>query len=175
MEVETYKHNGRTIRIEYDQDAECPLEWDAGSGTQFVTFERNSTLSRYHSFESPQNMDFGVPGTVFNLYKYDHGQVHYSITPFSCPWDSGQVGVVFVPASFVEHKKTAEALCEDVTAWCNGEVYGYTIDNEDESCWGFYDIDDCKAEANAAVDWIVERKAKQSAAYGFGYLAAAHS
>ena len=92
---------------------------------------------------------------AFPLYMYDHGNTCYRVSeggnPFSCPWDSGRVGFVFVKKSdFMRGKqwpsrkrlfKAAQSFCEEYTSWANGEVYGYIVRDEDhnelDSCWSF--------------------------------------
>ena len=32
---------------------------------------------------------------VLPVYLYDHSGIRISTSPFSCPWDSGQVGVIY--------------------------------------------------------------------------------
>jgi hypothetical protein len=40
---------------------------------------------------------------ILPLYLYDHGGITMSIGPFSCPWDSGQVGWIYAPKQkFIE-------------------------------------------------------------------------
>ena len=34
--------------------------------------------------------------TCLPIYMYEHGAVAVSTKPFSCPWDSGQIGFIFV-------------------------------------------------------------------------------
>jgi hypothetical protein len=72
--------------------------------------------------------------------------------------------------------KEIEWLCEEITAWSEGEVYGYVVENavriqgvktyfdgeredepyveeqweEEDSCWGFY------GELDKSIDWILE-------------------
>ena len=36
------------------------------------------------------------------LHLYDHGQITISTSRFNCPWDSGQVGFIFVPRTVAE-------------------------------------------------------------------------
>lgn len=38
------------------------------------------------------------------LYLYDHSGITMSCGPFSCPWDSGQVGIIFVERSKAEEE-----------------------------------------------------------------------
>jgi hypothetical protein len=48
---------------------------------------------------------------------------------------------------------------ETYSQFLSGEVYGYTIDGpsgEYDSCWGFYDLDNCREEADGALTTLVE-------------------
>jgi hypothetical protein len=77
--------------------------------------------------------------------------------PFSCPWDSGQVGFVYVALDKVRLefgwkritqprrrriKAVLEAEIQEYSWHLENEVYGYEIETEDgefvDSCWGFY-------------------------------------
>jgi len=94
---------------------------------------------------------------VLPLYLYDHSGITMSTGPFHCPWDSGQVGFIYVSKDKVRREygwkvltkqrlaKIAEYLKNEVETYddyLTGNVYGYVIeDNEydvDDSCWGFY-------------------------------------
>jgi len=151
--IEEYEHKGFTIEIHYDTDPpECPLENYGPDEARFITFERNTTLRKYHDFKHPSDVVFPKGGMQYNLYKFEHGNVIYATHSFSCPWDSGQVGLLWTNGEI-----DPEGVCKDVTSWCNGEIYGFVIkDSEDDtvdSCWGFIgDIDYCKTEAEAAID-----------------------
>lgn len=142
-------------------DQECPLDgWD--NDIKFVTFERRSTLSNYHDFDKPDDVEKWAKKNryeVFPLFKYEHGLVSYSTSSFRgrahhAEWDSGPVGFVLIKKSAyrkpAKRAEIAESICQSVTKWCNGEYYGYTIEQDDEiieSCWGFEDSDYCLSEA----------------------------
>ena len=58
-----------------------------------------------------------------------------------------------------------DALIEDYQKWGNGDVWGYIIEDEDgddmeESCWGFYGTEECLAEAQGKVDYMVRKTKK---------------
>ena len=164
-----------TVETWLDQDAgqfENPAQdfWD--QGVQFVTWERNSTLSDLHSWEDKEAVVRIAEKdgcTVFSLYKYEHGAVAYKTSPFSCPWDSGQVGFVIVAADYDDPQNVAEACCKAVTGWCNGEYYGFSVKDEDdeilECCGGFDDSDWALAEgvdqANYCLEEYYEKQAKE--------------
>lgn len=83
-----------------------------------------------------------------------------STKPFSCPWDSGQVGWIHVSLSKVREeygvkrvtKKIREQAIsmleqevEEYSQYLSGEIYGYVIEDKTgrlvDSCWGFYGSD----------------------------------
>ena len=95
-----------------------------------------------------------------------------------CPFDSVPFAGVWVPdtatlASAARYggrtrhhfmRKRARQACDTYTRWYNGEIYGYRVERIDvcpasggtspedlDSCWGFFDLGDCLAEARAAV------------------------
>lgn len=85
---------------------------------------------------------------VMPLYMYDHSGITISTSPFSCPWDSGQVGWVFVSKekARVEYgvKRISQKLREKVVGvilaevetydqYLRGEVYGYELYDVDSA------------------------------------------
>ena len=79
---------------------------------------------------------------ILPLYLYDHSGITIRTTPFSCPWDSGQVGIVYADRAKVikefkydKLRKGARKKAEDLMA---GEVqtYNHYLTN---TCYG-YDI-----------------------------------
>lgn len=96
------------------------------------------------------------------LYLYDHSGITMNTSGFSCRWDSGQVGFIYVSVTDVrayygwnvltaKRRKQIEdhlqAEVEEYDHYLTGEVYGFVLEKylpvidewEDvESCWGFY-------------------------------------
>lgn len=85
------------------------------------------------------------------VYMYDHSGITINTTGFSCPWDSGQVGVVYVyKGAAVAHgynlddeasvEKVKDALRAHVQMWddyITGNIWGWTlyeVDTDDASC-----------------------------------------
>jgi hypothetical protein len=119
------------------------------------------------------------------LYLYDHSGITMNTTGFSDKWDSGMVGVIYVsklkaqeefnslkdlherhPEYGIKLKENAE---EHATAilkgevevydmYLTGQVYQYTINDEDGNCLGSlcdcYGLDYTKQEAEAEADHI---------------------
>lgn len=118
------------------------------------------------------------PVVILPLYLYDHGGITMNTTGFSCHWDSGQVGFVFVSRDTAlkewggkfgkritkqireKAKNCALAEVELYDKYLTGECCGFTFvdpSGEDESCWGYYSEEDC---LNNLEDYINEKYAK---------------
>lgn len=93
---------------------------------------------------------------VMPLYLYDHSGITISTTPFSCPWDSGQIGFIYVSNKAVKEEwgwkyltksrrnKILNIFKNEVKIYddyLRGNVYGYVIEETDDSCWGFFGDD----------------------------------
>ena len=111
------------------------------------------------------------PASILPVYLYDHSGLTVSTEPFSCPWDSGQVGFILISKEKALEvslrqkmsKKLQEwserylkASLEEYDQYLRGDIYGYVIkdedDNELDSCWGFYGIETAIEEAEYALD-----------------------
>ena len=180
-----------TLVVSYDNDPENPREWD-NLGT-FVSFDRNtSAADETHNdprqvlielvdqcvlgFEQHLLEKDEVPSlstlmelaedhyVIMPVCKYEHGGVAYSTSSYSCPWDSGQIGFIYVAKDTLREqygwnritskrmkqvKAWLSAEIETFSNWANGTVYGFTLyyhdaevgyteGDEQESCGGFY-------------------------------------
>lgn len=105
------------------------------------------------------------------LYLYDHGGITISTGSFSCPWDSGQVGYIYMTPATIAHewggdRQKAEACLDaevnEYDQYIRGDVWGYTILGEDgedmgrldDSCWGFFGQEYCIEEAKQSAEHI---------------------
>jgi len=97
------------------------------------------------------------------LYLYDHGGITMSTGSFACPWDSGQVGFIYVSIAKVKaeygwkvltakrRKQIEQYLRNEVQTYdhyLTNNVYGFTVEQWDgagwgneHSCWGFFGDD----------------------------------
>lgn len=105
------------------------------------------------------------------LYLYDHSGLSISTGGFSCPWDSGQVGFIYVSRKKAERAYGARTFpelrykgderhefqsldelaeyylkleVETYDQYLRGDVYGFVLKEngeEEDSCWGFYGHD----------------------------------
>jgi hypothetical protein len=88
------------------------------------------------------------------LYLMDHSGLSISTGSFGCPWDSGQVGFIYVDKDSKDYDDLTAGLTSEVDIYnkfLSGDVWGYDIENGDgdvvDSCFGFYGFDRCKEEA----------------------------
>jgi rubrerythrin len=107
---------------------------------------------------------------ILPIYMYDHSGITISTKPFSCPWDSGQVGFIVVDRNnmkktmgysrITEKRKKAlltrlETEVKMYDDYLCGEVCGYNIEGPeiDDSCLGFYSSEEALTEAKNVIDY----------------------
>jgi hypothetical protein len=120
------------------------------------------------------------PIVIKSLYLYDHGGITIGTRPFGDRWDSGQVGFVYIRKEDVRNEFSIKRCGQRITERCNvlldgevetydrylrGEVYGYRVfkvtdgvEEETDSCWGFYDEDDCMNDGMGIVNWNINNE-----------------
>lgn len=116
---------------------------------------------------------------ILPLYLYDHSGITMNTTGFHCPWDSGQVGFIYITHKKAKHEygKDYESRKEDIKKYLEnevstydnyltGNVYGFEVYDDDEnlvdSCYGFYgDLGIADAEEQAQS--IIENKDNSNA------------
>ena len=145
-----------------------PRDWD-NLGTM-ICFHRRYDLGDKHNYSSDdynswEEMKQAIikeenPAVILPLYMYDHSGISISTTPFSCRWDSGQIGFILVSKKKVLEEfggkivtaklkerieKILEGEVETYSQYVEGDVYGFQIVDEDDnivdSCYGFYGSD----------------------------------
>jgi len=105
MEHTDETRNGNYITRTYQEDSpECPRSWD-NLGTM-VCFHNRYNLGDKHDYNSNDyngwdEMEKDIikrenVGVILPLYLYDHSGITMNTTGFSCRFDSGQVGFIFV-------------------------------------------------------------------------------
>ena len=185
IQAETITHKNHEIAIEYDDSPENPREWDNICEIHHWHSRCNLGDIRHTSTESVEEMLAKAKrqgDIVMALHCYEHGGITISLNSFAgrlpqghYEFDSGQVGFVVIRRKkMLEefNKKTftaklkkrareiAEAEVETFNAYLNGNVYGYIVDYDGDSCWGFYSIKDAIEEAKSMIDYIVKQERK---------------
>lgn len=111
-----------------------------------------------------------------NLYVYEHSGITMNTSGFSCGWDSGQAGWIYVTQSKIKDEsltdKSREQLLEYLenevsiyAKYLEGDVYGFVVTKantcnsfhrtEDEileSVWGFFGADEALKEGRSVLE-----------------------
>ena len=164
----------KTITIKYDEYSANPRKECDNLGTMVCAHRRydlgdeepwfDRLVDECRSWDEVEHRLKKDEGAVviLPLYLYDHGGLTISTGRFSCPWDSGQVGFIYLTREKIKQEYGWTRLTakrrERLTKYLKGEVelydqyvrgdmYGFVIEdddgNEHDSCWGFFgeDID----------------------------------
>jgi len=182
--VETFTVGNLAVKIFPDEDPSNPrTEWD--NLDHMICWHRRYNLGDKHQFSDPQGFrDFlksEKGAVVLPLYLYDHSGITMSCAPFSCPWDSGQVGYIYLTRAEIlkgySRKRMSKKLIAKVIKYLEGEVetydqyltgdvYGYVVEDEDgenvDSCCGFCGFDYAKTEAKSAAEYQVKHIAQEN-------------
>jgi len=110
--METYKlNNGKTLEVTQDEYPNNPRHDDNLS--TMICFHGRYSLGDKHTYKHQDysgwaEMEKAIiknekPAIILPLYLYDHSGITISTTPFSCKWDSGQIGFVFISKDKVKN------------------------------------------------------------------------
>ena len=183
IEIEEYR--GHKIKVYIDTEPDDPRSWD-NLGI-LTCFHKKYSLGDEHTletgdFESWEDLEsylIADSDLLFCLpvFMYDHSGITVSHSPFSCRWDSGQIGFHTVSKAKVRQecgvKRISAELRRKVRAqleaelstydqYLRGEVYGYMIEGNlcDDSCWGFYDEAEMLTECRSIIDYSITEARK---------------
>lgn len=143
------------LRIIREENPVSPREWD-NLGTFYMRHRRYSFGDK-----NAENIDQdNFQGEVLPVYMYDHSGITINTTGFSCPWDSGQIGIIYVTDEKIREEYRWKRLTKkrrafirdllkgeiaDLDTYLRGEIYGYRLFDESgeeiDSCWGFFGDD----------------------------------
>ena len=183
MMNETYK--GYTIKIEQDVYFDLNPRTENDNASKMVCFHGRYLLGDKHNlnsemFDSWEEMKKHLMKKedaciIIPLYLYDHSGITMSTSPFSCRWDSGQVGYAYMSRKMITEnyggkyvtkklKERAEKLIrgevKEYDLYLTGQIYRYTIKDEDDnhidSCSGYLtdDTDTILSECKSIIDNI---------------------
>lgn len=174
--VKTY-----TLKVMNDEICESPRTFCENLGVM-VCFHGRYSLGDKHDINSDDydgwdDMEKYITGkldtsVILPLYLYDHSGITISTSPFSCRWDSGQIGFIYVTKENVRkeynvkritksiREKVIEVLegeVKDYDQYLTGDVYRYEIEDEDgdvvDSCGGYYDKDECQSDGENLLEY----------------------
>jgi hypothetical protein len=169
-----------TVKLIRDNDAESPRSWDNlgtmacahkryNLGDEDGTREALQIIYKHLSDKQLDEMGFDdgeLPDIqaalektgqviMLPLYLYDHSGITMSTSSFSCRWDSGQVGFIYVTKEKVRKEYGWKLLTKERIAkieailkgevevydqYLTGDVWGFEVIEDDkvDSCWGFF-------------------------------------
>ena len=184
--IKTIEYKGYTINIDYDPSPESPREWDdlstIYSNSRRYDFDGHG-IEELIQEVGGNIYDDVIPWDLIakkyyyrKVWMYDHSGVTVCTAeenPWGSgwmAWDSGLAGVIVVDKNKAKKEWTTDTKARaekwldgeiaNLDTYCRGEIYGYEVLNADgeeiDSCWGFYDLDECIAEAKGYADYDYE-------------------
>jgi hypothetical protein len=165
MKVKQAEKDGVRLSIHQDESPFSPRE-DDNLG-KMVCWHKRYELGDKHDYADPEDFKPEEHAVCLALYLYDHSGITISCKPFSCPWDSGQIGWIYCDVADIvkeygkntkANRDKAERLLrsevETYDTYLRGDVYGFVLEKADkcgecghteweeiDSCWGFYGDD----------------------------------
>ena len=187
--IETFEHDGKTIEIHVDENPINPRE-ECYHTTKMVCFHKryslpNETDYKKDDFNSWDELEYRIKKdnnvlAILPIYMYDHSGLTIATTPFSCSWDSGQIGFIFVTKEKAKEWKSFKRVTKKLVAWAEGcltadikeysqflegDCYGYIIKHGEEeldSCWGIYGIENVRGQAKESAESIKVIKVEEA-------------
>jgi hypothetical protein len=179
--------NGNKLVVEQEECAESPRQWC--NLAKMIFFGKHSHLGDKHdhkilashyngwrelrrAIEEAYDVACIVP-----VYAYSHSGMTIATTPFSCRWDSGQLGFAIITKKDLRNnygikrctKKYKDygvnihikAEVETLDQFISGEVYMFQVQDSDgndlDSCGGFYGDN---IQENGMLDHLSEENAE---------------
>ena len=173
--MKTYKEitEQPKLVISYDYDSDSPRNWSnfsiliirngLGDNDKYLNRELERTQYEVNNAEDhlelmkeivEEHLDSKVIYADF-ISKYEHSGVRYFIGQ-SSGWDYSNIGFVFVTEDSLKEigcaeediEKIVEAEIETFSQWANGDVYRFTLyddeGNEEDSLGGIYGLEEIK-------------------------------
>lgn len=168
----TIKHAGLVIEIMPDTDPMNPRKDCEPLGHMLCVHKRynlgdNYKIALEEIIEISENQD----NLCLPLYLYDHSGITMSTKSFNCPWDSGQVGIIYMTNKEIQEefngnteqaRKSLISEVETYDLYLRGDVWGYTILDQSgeslDSCCGFFGYDYCVSEAKNAAEYCANKE-----------------
>lgn len=170
-----------TLEIIQDTEAEPPIDDVA----KILCWHRNYQIGNKHNYKHPEDfahameskfcgnyVDWPHEITILPIYAYEHSGITIRTSSFSCSWDSGQIGWVYLENHVAEkegitdYKAYLESIVATYDQYLTGDIWGYVIKEHSkpcdhcgctpepevvDSCFGFYGHETAEAEGNAAL------------------------
>lgn len=180
-------YKGYTYQVYVDDDPPNPSEWDQLGKIVYSIRSRNLLGYEAVSDRELEEIAIGIKSGRFiglPVYAYVHSGATIraaETNPFTCPWDSGQSGFVYVEreraleqwmrkrmSPKLEAKVLAvlEAQVEEFDQYLQGDVYFFAIRKDGEivdTCSGIYGLDEAEKQAKTFIDAEVKAEKERIA------------
>jgi hypothetical protein len=152
-----------------------------------VTMDEDFQYMQSRDFVEKYWDKFEKATIVLPLYLYDHSGITMKTSPFSCGWDSGMVGFIYLSRAAAREEygrltsknllrviSYLEGEVKEYDYYLTGQVFGYqvkpTTANKslecDDSCWGFYgETDYMVTEAKSNIDYAIKQYKEATVAH----------
>jgi len=162
--------DGHILQVFQDTWAESPRSWD-NQGTMAIFHKRYNFGDEVDfssdDFENWADMEQYINNKLkaavcIPIYMYDHSGITINTQGFSCPWDSGQVGFIYITEDKIKEvygidltpevieriRLSLENEVKIMDTYLTGQVYGFqlvkregSVEEVIDSCSGFYGED----------------------------------
>jgi hypothetical protein len=184
---DSVEYKGYTIEIEQDEQGLNPRV-DYSNGGTMVCFHRRYELGdRNHGFSDAKELIEHIKSdevlASLPLFLYDHSGITMSTGAFSCNFDSGQVGIIFIDQAGCDEigydegwrkscypdltmkealEKVLESEVKEFDKYISEGSYGFNIEEIEDSCGGFLGYDHEESglleHARSAIDCEIQCK-----------------
>lgn len=158
------------INLWHDDMADDPCDYDGWKVHSFGRRHSNRVEPEDIGFEYDYDKECHVPdadlqakldaGLAFFLDYYEHGQCMWSLSGEGpqCRWDTARFAGIMLwsqdegdlgPVEPSERRADAKRFIERYTDWCNGSVFGYTVEAVKRCC-------ECNSTISADEDADIE-------------------
>jgi hypothetical protein len=157
-------YKGHTIKLMPDPDVEDPREFFDHVAT-FAFFHKRYRMGdkvgiKWEDYPGWTEMERNIvriykPSYITPVYMYDHSGLVLSTSPFSCPWDSGRVGFMWISDPDIPRddlSKIVEDEIQELNQWLSGDVWTIDIDDGKECLNGVFGYDYAVEEAKRMID-----------------------
>ena len=161
---ETIEYKGHVARLLPDTDAGNPRECFDYTAT-FAFFHKRYRLGdkveiKSEDYSGWTEMERDIvriykPLYITPVYMYDHSGLVLSTSPFPCPWDSGQVGFMWITDPDIPQDKLSGVVEDEIlelNQWLSGDVWTIDIDDGGDCLGGVYGYDYAVEEAKSMID-----------------------
>lgn len=164
-------YKGSKINLFWDEDPERPDEWD--DGVCFLIYDHRDLLIEVDGYDPQEIFDEywseekekTPEHWIIPVYALIHSGITLSLSrrfggvdPGG--WDTSFKGFILRKRGRGVTKKRArqdaQAVIDAWNTYLSGEVCGYVIDDDGDSCWGYYEEKYAIQEAKEQIDYLIQ-------------------